>query len=200
MKKTVVLIFATVLFISANAQVQFGVKGGVNLANVTVSSDLSSGGTASPSSLTSFNAGILASIPLFNSFTLQPEAVYSGQGAKETESGVSGTINYDYINVPVLFKYNHSSGLFAETGPQVGFLTAAKVSAQGASQDIKNETQSVDFSWAFGLGYKIPDINLGIDLRYNLGLTNVEKGTATGTAKNSVFQFGLFYLFNTGGN
>ncbi len=30
--------------------------------------------------------------------------------------------NYSYINVPVLFKYQHSSGLFAETGPQIGFL------------------------------------------------------------------------------
>jgi Outer membrane protein beta-barrel domain len=195
MKKTLILIFSIVALSNVKAQIQFGVKAGLNLANWNLSSN--SGGP-SPSTKTDFNAGVLASLPLASSFTLQPEINYSGQGAKSIDNGVTTTLNYDYINVPVLIKYNHSSGLFAETGPQAGFLIGAKVSEGGQSVDVKNQSQSFDFSWAFGIGYMIPDINLGIDARYNLGLTNIAKSSTDGTAKNSVFQFGIFYLFGGG--
>jgi hypothetical protein len=54
-----------------------------------------------------------------------------------------------------------------------------------------------DFSWVFGLGYKMPKMNLGIDARYNLGLTTVNEPTGDPAKnKNSVFQFGIFYLFS----
>ena len=96
-------------------------------------------------------------------------------------------------------EYQHSSGLFTETGLQVGFLLSAKESAGGLSVDTKSNTRSVAFSWAFGIGYKLP-MGFGIDARYNLDLTNLVKGIASSdlTVKNSVFQVGLFYLF--GGN
>lgn len=177
----------------ASAQVEFGVKAGVNIANLTVSGDNSG---VSPSSKTDFHAGLLSVIPLFSSFKLQPEVMYSGQGASADVSGTTVKLNYGYINVPVLFKYQHESGLFAETGPQVGFLISAKEKADGQTIDTKSDTQSTDFSWAFGIGYKIPVVGLGIDARYNLGLTNLAKGSSSsdGTVKNSVIQIGLFYV------
>jgi Outer membrane protein beta-barrel domain len=193
MKKLFILALAATGLTSAKAQIQFGVKAGLNIATLSLSSDLS--GSESLKSKTDFNAGVLASIPLFKSFTLQPEINYSGQGAKGSDGTTTTTLNYDYINVPVLFKYNHSSGLFAETGPQIGFLIGANAKADSQSEDIKNETSSTDFSWCFGLGYKIPEMNLGIDIRYNLGLSNTIKSSDEGTSKNSVFQFGIFYLF-----
>ncbi len=73
-----------------------------------------------------FNAGAFVALPLFNEFSLQPEVVYSGQGSKFSESGFTGTVNANYVNVPVLFKYNNPTGFFAETGPQLGFLMSAK--------------------------------------------------------------------------
>jgi len=177
----------------ASAQVEFGVKAGVNIANLTVTGDNSG---VSPSSITDFHAGFLAAIPLFSGFKLQPEVMYSGQGASADVSGTTVKLNYSYINVPVLFKYQHGSGLFAETGPQVGFLISAKEKADGQTIDTKSDTQSTDFSWAFGIGYKIPVVGLGIDARYNLGLTNLAKGSnsSDGTVKNSVIQIGLFYV------
>ena len=177
----------------ASAQVEFGVKAGVNIANLTVTGDNSG---VSPSSITDFHAGFLAAIPLFSGFKLQPEVMYSGQGASADVSGTTVKLNYSYINVPVLFKYQHGSGLFAETGPQVGFLISAKEKADGQTIDTKSDTQSTDFSWAFGIGYKIPVVGLGIDARYNLGLTNLAKGSNSSdeTVKNSVIQIGLFYV------
>ncbi len=194
MKKTLILIFSVVALSSARAQIQFGVKAGLNLASLTLSSGLSS--NQSIKSNADFNAGLLAYIPIASSFVFQPEVVYSGQGAKVDDTGSgSGTINYGYINVPLLVKYAHSSGLFVETGPQIGFLISAKAKSGGQSADIKSNSKSTDFAWAFGVGYKIPVVNLGLDVRYNLGLTNTLSSSSNGTAKNSVFQVGLFYLF-----
>jgi Outer membrane protein beta-barrel domain len=189
MKKILLLIFATSSIVFVRAQVQFGVKAGYNLTTLTGSR------TTGFDSKSGFSGGVLAAVPLFNSFYLQPEIVYSGQGSSFTDGSQKINLNYDYLNVPVLFKYQNPNGLFAETGPQVGFLLSAKGKQNGITEDIKDFTQSVDFSWAFGLGYKIPNINLGIDIRYNLGLTNTAKDLGDETAKNSVFQFGLFYMF-----
>ncbi|MFI5155479.1 MAG: porin family protein [Chitinophagales bacterium] len=190
MKKLVVMVLTAGTFFTASAQVQFGVKAGANFATLTGT------GTDGAKTKVDFNGGGFAHIPLFNSFFLQPELVYSGQGAKGTQNETDFTVNQSYLNVPVLFQYRHSSGLFAETGPQIGFLLAANVKSGSMSEDIKSSYKSTDFSWAFGLGYMIPSISAGIDVRYNLGLTDIAAQEVSGqTTKNSVFQVGLFYVF-----
>ncbi len=190
MKRMLLVLIAAGATVFASAQVQYGIKAGYNLATVTTSPKQSG-----VSSKSDFDAGLFASIPLFSTCYLQPEVVYSGQGAAFTDSFATGKMNLGYINVPILFKYQHESGLFAETGPQVGFLLSAKETFGGQTIDSKSTTQSIDFSWAFGIGYKLP-MGLGFDARYNLGLTNLSKESQSeGTIKNSVFQFGLFYAF-----
>jgi hypothetical protein len=186
----VLITIGSVIF--ASAQIQFGVKAGVNLSNLKLSGGPSG---ITFSTRTDFCGGVLVSVPLFKSFSLQPEIVYSSQGASFNDSNVNVKINYGYVNVPALFKYQHSSGLFAETGPQIGFLLSANDKINGETSDAKNSTQTIDFSWIFGIGYRLP-LGLGIDARYNLGLTNISKNSAVdGTVKNSVFQFGIFFLF-----
>ncbi len=191
MKRMILVLIAAGSAMFASAQVQFGVKAGYNLSNLMISP--SQPGVSSKSD---FSAGVIASIPLIAGCSLQPEIMYSGQGTSFSDSFATGKLNYGYLNVPVLFKFQHSSGLFAETGPQVGFLLSAKETAGDQSVDTKSNTQSTDFSWVFGIGYKLP-LGLGIDARYNLGLTNVEKGDigSVGTVKNGVFQFGVFFMF-----
>jgi hypothetical protein len=191
MKKVLVFIFAIGVTYATNAQVQFGVKAGYNHTNLTYSgSSVNDLGAKSD-----FNVGVFASIPLFSRFYLQPELVYSGQGSDFTDS-IPAKASNNYLNLPVLFKYQHSSGLFVETGPQIGFLLSSDLKTNGQSFESKGNTETTDFSWAFGLGYKIPIVNLGVDLRYNLGMTNIIKDNYTAeTAKNSVFQIDLFYQF-----
>jgi hypothetical protein len=194
-KKLILFLFVLCSTFCASAQVQFGVKAGFNISNLSTSGMTFASG-ASFSSKADFNGGVMASLPLFPSFYLQPELSYSGQGQSFSNPMANGTLNYDYLNLPVLFKYQHASGLFVETGPQIGFLLSAKEAASGHSTlDVTSGSQSIDFSWAFGFGYKLQAIPIGIDLRYNLGLTTIYKQSGVGTAKNSVFQFDLFYLF-----
>jgi hypothetical protein len=195
MKKMLLLIVATISIVFANAQIQFGLKANYNLAGVMQSGPEPENGLKSKSG---FSGGALALIPISAPFYLQPEIVYSGQGTDISDNGFNASLNYNYLNIPVLAKYQSDMGLFGETGPQVGFLLSANAKGEGQTVDMKDQTQSVDFSWAFGVGYKLHDMGLGFDIRYNLGLTNTLKDGGGESVKNSVFQFGVFYLFSTG--
>jgi Outer membrane protein beta-barrel domain len=199
MKKAIILMIAITAFSGLKAQLQLGIKAGLNIASLSLTNVLGSG--ESKSSLTSFNGGLFASLPIAESLSVQPEINYSMQGTNLDLEGDKGSLNYDYLNIPVLIKYNHESGLFAETGPQAGFLLSAKAKSGGTSYDVKDGVQSFDFSWALGLGYKLHDLGLGIDVRYNFGLTNTIKDPFNGSsAKNGVFQIDLFYMFSPGSN
>jgi Outer membrane protein beta-barrel domain len=197
-KKLILLVIAACSLATANAQIQFGVKAGLNLANVSVSGDNSGNSYAMKPD---FHVGAFVSIPAFSSFTVQPELVFSGQGSKVTDndpSDPSGTYNLQYLNVPVLLKYKASCGFFGETGPQFGILLSANAKQGGNSVDIKSSLKSSDFAWVFGVGYTLP-VNVGFDVRYNLGLQNVSSDASNGgSIKNGVFQIGVFYLFGEG--
>ena len=168
------------LFISfstiAKSQIHFGVKAGLNLANLKFDS------SSNTSYISEFNVGVLVSIPIAKSLSLQPELMLSAQGYGGKYHDTSYRVTYGYFLLPILLKYNLNSGVFAEMGPQFGF-----------SLNNRWYVQPFDFSWTFGVGYKLP-VNLGIDLRYNLGISNIEKDFSP-KASNSVFQFDLFYLF-----
>lgn len=79
MKKLILVLIILNGSFNAGAQVQFGVKAGLNIANFKTSGITYVNGT-SLNSRTNFNAGVIASIPLFSNSFLQPELCYSGQG------------------------------------------------------------------------------------------------------------------------
>ena len=196
MKKLVLILFAGISFATANAQFQFGVKAGANFS--TLSDDQG----YSARTQFNFNAGVFAKLPIARFVSLQPELVYSGQGARYNDgAGGIGAEHINYFNVPVLVKFAHRSGFFFETGPQIGFLLSAKDKDQGFSADLKSQVNSADFSWVFGFGFKIPESPVGVDFRYNAGLSNIDNNSVSqdnATIRNDVFQIGLTYvLFST---
>ena len=181
-------VFFAFAFVAAsfavNAQTTFGLKAGANLANLKFS-----GGGLSINADSKFglHAGAFATIPASSNINIQPEAVFSMEGA---EFG-GEKINLSYVNVPVLFQY-HSSGFFGETGPQLGLLMAAK----SDDEDIKESFETINLSWAVGAGYRLAN-GLGFNARYNLGLSNIAKTEDgdEGSVKSNVFQFGLSFSF-----
>jgi hypothetical protein len=188
--KNIICLFPLIMSIcSAKAQTLIGIKAGLNITNINVSGPNVGDGIVARGD---FNAGVLANFKISGQFALQPEVLYSSQGGNLKDS--SGSLKNDYLNIPLLFQFHHSSGLFAETGPQLGFLLSSKYNTGNNNIDTKNQTNTTDFSWSFGLGYQFSLFNMGLDLRYNLGFTNTSK-VAPFVAKNSVFQFGVFYLF-----
>lgn len=188
MKK--ISLFGLVLLASATLFAQapkYGIKAGLNLSTLT--------GPGNAEWRPGFNAGFLSHIHITPAFSLQPEVVYSSQGAKyPTDPEIKRKL--DYINIPVLLQYNFDNGFRLQGGPQIGFLISAKDKVGDVELNTvdKDDFKTVDVSLPLGISY-LSYSGLGVDARYNLGLTNVIEGSTT-NVRNSVIQFGLFYLFD----
>ena len=168
------------------AHTEFGVKGGLNVSNVSVSS------STNPDTKISGYLGLLAHIHLNEQFAFQPELLFSGQGYKYTISGTDYNVPLNYLTLPLLGQFMFGDGFRIETGPQPGVLVAAHAKSGGNSVDVKDQFKSFDLSWVFGIGY-LTKSGFGFDARYNLGLSDIADG---GTSiKNRVFAAGVFYQF-----
>ena len=121
-------------------------------------------------------------------FAVQPELVYSSQGAKYSNGSNNTTFKLGYINIPVMFQYMFDNGFRLEAGPQLGFLVSAKAN----STDIKDQVKKVDFALGVGVGYIHEPSGFGVDARYNLGLSNINENSSV-KSTNRGFQLGVFY-------
>ncbi|CAH0202432.1 porin family protein [Chryseobacterium sp. Bi04] len=171
---------------SASSPVRFGLKAGLNV------STLSGDGMKAKAG---FYGGVFANIPVAQDFSVQPEVLYSGMGAKDDYNS-DVKLNLDYISVPVMFQYNALPNLYLEAGPQFSFLVSSKIKANSNSLDVKDSTKSFDFGLGLGAGYYFTP-NIGVNVRYVAGLSDIAKDRPSGadSSKNGVFQVGLAYKF-----
>lgn len=189
MKKAVFTALAVVLSLATFSQTQIGIKGGININDIEDSRYRNNTATR-----IGYHGGLLFHIHVRRKLAVQPEVVFSSQGAKYTHPDFNGDVVTNYLNIPVLLQYMGSRGIRLETGPQVGFLLDAELRRNGnAVADLKQSMNEADFSWAFGLGF-LSRSGLGVDARFNLGLTDIfEQGGRN--SKHRVWQIGLFYQF-----
>ncbi|WP_291145937.1 porin family protein [Flavobacterium sp. UBA7680] len=212
MKKSMLILSALFLCATAIAQdqkVKVGLKAGLNISTLTCDeSELNS------SSKTGFTAGAMVEIPLTKRFSLQPELLYSQQGTKHSfsdkdviNSNYNGTIELNYLNIPVMLKYFVLNGLSLQAGPQLGILFKAKNKYEDnflgyrnkESFDLSDYSSGIDASVNFGLGYQFKD-KFYTDLRYNISYSNVFKESdvnrfINNDMKNRVFQVTIGYFF-----
>ena len=176
MKRIALFVFAFAVGISTRAQgIDLGVKLGANFANITDASNFDS--------KTGFVAGAFLGIKFNDKFAIQPELLYSQQGAKLE----ADDFNLNYVNVPVIIKYYLVQGLNVQLGPQFGFVVDDNV-VDAIGEGI--DTNNFDTSGVVGLGYDFP-FGLRFDARYNFGLTDV----ADNAGKNSVVSLALGFSF-----
>ncbi len=226
MKKLFVTLMALVVATGAFAQIKVGVKAGGNIANISGMISEENGldwgdlakVTPSQSMKVGFNAGVWAEYKVMPLFGVQVELNYSTQGVNtkvETSSSLLGaasttttTYKANYINIPILAKF-HFANIAAYVGPQLGFNVGFDTTTTTTTEDNTNikegaveKYNGADFSVALGAQYKFTP-NIGVDVRYNIGLTNTfpattnDKGEVLTEAwgKQSVVQIGLFYEF-----
>ena len=193
--KKILLVAAIAVFgfTTLNAQeVSFGAKAGLNLASITGED------TDDLDGRTAFHVGAIAEISISEKFSVQPELLYSAQGATLSEDGVDVDFKLDYINVPIIAKFYVAEGFSLEAGPQLGFLINSEVEGEGVSIDIDEAVKGFDFGVNFGIGYKLEN-GLNFGARYNLGLTDgnddPEFFESDEAFKNGVFQISVGYFF-----
>lgn len=175
MKKSV--LFA-MLFVMGYANAQdlesqvVGVKLGFNSTNFS--------GDINADDRQAFYAGITVDYAVSEKFHVQPEFLYSQEGAKDA--------SLDYFRVPVLLKYYLVEGLYIQAGPEVAFRVDAE------SDAFEDNTSTFEYGVGFGGGYELKN-GIAFDVRYNLGLSDISKMEGA-VLKNKGFQVGIGYRFN----
>ncbi len=229
MKRNLVVFLVLAMFAmigSAVAQdapkMHFGIKGGLNLAN------MSGDGwdQAAVEMETQFDDkykmgfafGLAAELPLGESgLVLQPEVLYVMKGAKTefpemVAEGYDITleVKHDYIEIPVLIKYNVATqggiapSFFA--GPIAAFNVSAKMEWDGVPAEASDElpdgdienVKSVDFGVTFGAGFGMAvgeSSKLTFDVRYTLGMADMYDDVP-----DSEYEEGKIYMTDDPGN
>ena len=137
---------------------------------------------------------------LNNLFAIGAGALYSQQGEQyDLPSGYAeyDKMKYETINIPLLAVFKTHFGLSVKGGLQPAvFKTHFGLSVKGGLQPeftINNpdfKAKKVNLSLPLGLSYEYK--NLSLDLRYNLGLTNVWD-YVNSTEKNRTIMITLGY-------
>jgi len=152
----------------ARAQdLSFGVKAGLNMANLT---DESAG--ESYKMKTGVALGGFAVYGINDNLSIQPELLYTQKGMEWEDPTASAKVKLDYIEIPVLVKYSiesdGSASPFIFAGPAISFLVSAKID----STDFKEYMKSTDIGLVLGGGVEF-ESGISIDLRYDMGMTKV---------------------------
>lgn len=185
---------------TSSSSVRFGVKAGMNVSSLSKDEGLDD-----QKSKIGFNAGVFASIPVAESFTVQPEVLYSQYGSKanfnELGTKFSVATNLDYITVPVMLQYNFVPNFYVEAGPEFGLLVSAKEKVKNesngasvTSDNYKDDLNTFNFGVGIGAGYYFTD-NIGVTARYVAGATDIFKENNGDAVRNNTFQVGLAYKF-----
>ncbi|WNM19005.1 porin family protein [Flavobacterium capsici] len=160
MKKIILTIAAVFAFGVASAQdLKYGAKAGLDLLSAKYDG-------AGSVSATGFYVGGFVEFGIADKFALQPGVNYHA-ASKEG-------VDFNYISIPVLAKYNVAEKFNLLAGPSLFY-----------SMDSEDNDKT-RFNLDLGASYDITE-NLFVDPRYSLGLT--------GDVKVSHFLIGLGYRF-----
>lgn len=163
---------------------KFGPKVGLNVSNYT-------GDNIETDALVGMHLGGLLSFGIGNVFSIQPEVLFSTQGAKIKNDNTKYEFKTTYVSVPVMLKARTGFGLYFEAGPQVAFKTGEKI----GDQTISNFAENLDLAGGVGLGYQA-GFGLGVGARYVQGISKVgtyDSSNLKADVKNSIVQVSLFW-------
>jgi hypothetical protein len=178
----------------AQGLTSFGAKIGVNFARLNSDQDI----VDQLDTKTGLVAGGFVELGITDMFSIQPEVLYSQKGGKGGVTDITGafdaTAMLDYIEIPILAKFNFgpSGGVrpFVFTGPVPAFNTRARfkteVGGTEVTTDIDEDVKGGDFGWVFGGGFKFRGFS--VDARYNWGLVNIDEDENEDSIKNQVFS------------
>lgn len=199
-RNTLLVVVAVVLATQLYAQkrVSPGIRAGVNLASLSnINADFK----------TDFYAGGILGINLGQRYTLQPELIYSRQGANNVlfsgeeagEPDRTENVTIQYLSLGVMNKFYLVDGFHALAGPSLDL----KIGKNFPRIDFDDEDYGgVDLGISLGLGYTLP-IGLTFEGRFKTGMLDAFNNDyflglfddPDDISLNRVFQLGLSYSF-----
>jgi len=170
-------------------EASFGIRGGLTF--YSVETEVSSGlfGNISETSGTKlgFAVGVFAEFPLTNIFSFQPELMFVQKGGSDDGdffddddffnddlNDDGGKLTLNYLDVPLLGRANIPLEAdftpYVVAGPSIGYLLSASI-GDFDDDDIDDLFKSFNFGFIIGAGVEFG--NLIVDLRYDIGLSNI---------------------------
>lgn len=208
MKKTLLLITGILFLIAANAQLKFGVKGGVNSSYIKMDDIISvSGGEkysleGIKSGTVGFHAGLMTRVTFFGVF-IQPELYFSSTGGEVevtdliTQAVSIRKMEFKKLDIPVLVGFKFGPARI-NAGPVASIIIDSKadlIEKAGYEEKIKGAT----FGYQAGVGIDI--LSISLDVRYEGNLSKLGEGVNIGgndfefDSRNPQFIFSLGIFF-----
>lgn len=175
-KQALVIVLSLIVSLGAFAQkVHYGVRAGANFAVQSEIADYASNNNIR----TGLTVGAFGNYELNEKMSLQAELNYDQKGGKSEDA----TLKYDYLSIPVLFKYslgksdNTALKFNVNLGPYAAYLLQSEVEIGDQAIDMKDQTEDFELGGILGFGMKYPvgKQNLVLDLRMGLGFTQFDK-------------------------
>ncbi|MGY8909057.1 MAG: outer membrane beta-barrel protein [Flavobacteriales bacterium] len=177
--KKIILFFVLTFGISqfTNAQVDFGIKGGINYNNngeesfKNASNDILADGA---SAKTGFHAGLWfrGNVPILGLY-VRPEIVYTQVKTEFEQQSGSEDYSFKKIDVPVLIGKKFLGFANAFVGPSFQYILDDNISFNNLSTD---EFDKFSVGVQFGAGVEFG--KLGLDVRWERGLSKNEANFA----------------------
>ena len=176
MKKTI-LFFAFILasFYGFSQNSVYGVRAGFNISDLDFEDQYD---YLPHTHRNGFMIGFFGEYKLSNVIDLAPEIQFSAEGSKQEE------LRINYIQLPVLFKFNITNNFAFAVGPQ------ASLKAHEYEDGVKNFT----YSGVAGVDFMITD-EFFLDFRYKYGLQNLVDDELGVEAKGNTMQIGFGVKF-----
>lgn len=184
------------------ADLQFGLKAGVNYSNVYDSE----GEEFDADAKFGFAGGIFVAVPIGTYFGLQPEALFSQRGFKATGIILGGPYEFtrtiNYIDLPVLLSIKPTRIVTLLAGPQFSFLLNQRNAFESTSTTIAQEQEfeddnirKVTLGVTAGLDFNVENLVIGARIAWDMLNNNGNGDTVTPRYKNTWVQGTLGYRF-----
>lgn len=220
-KQSIALLVGLLIFasaIQAQKKLYFGIKGGGYTTFYKGDNIYSEDLDYKIKSLTKFHAGFFWEIPLSKHIALQPELlVYQGgyewfrPDPLNPDDEFKGTYNsvedLGFVGVPILLKYKLKGlGIYAGLQPDFLIHVTRKVNGEqvgtttNGNEAKKDYTKGLNLSAVGGIEYTF-NFGLGVNIRYQLGLTNITKPEAysfyqgDNKIKTNALLYGIHWRF-----
>lgn len=190
--KTKQLFTATLLLLIATyaspafSQVSAGIKHGVAMTTFAAKGNLYNNDEPT----FSYTAGAYLTVPVYKSIELQTELNYVRKGRTNESSELQTIVSTDYMihymQVPLLLQYRNAnvigkdnSSFFVTVGPYAAFALDYQTRTSSAPEHYTTlsipEKNNTDWGAVLGIGFQTPvrGKNVRMDLRYDLGLTEI---------------------------
>ena len=184
MHRRVVLAAAALLIVTGAPQLRaqaassprptYGVLAGVNF------STLSGDDVEGASSRSGFIGGGFVTFHFHNGLGLEPELLYSQQGASSSDNGTS--LRMSFVQIPVLLRYDvrtHATAHpFFLAGPSIGIKVSCSASGEGVSVDCDRadlQTTGFDLGALIGAGvaFRAGKQSVSLGARYTIGTNDL---------------------------